>query len=252
MRKHQFTPDGVAAMEDRALMSVSAMRIAPVGGAPASLGAPVALVVPSQPYVQVQHYGHWTGGGFAGNPNLGPANTLGMSGAFVLTSRTYNQIVKTVDSTITNFTRNTLTYFNRQGGFTSAFYNKVGVGTQGMGGQDFMYGRGTALAHVDSQMRSVEFRLPFGGGLGAQNPTGGSGLSSATSRTSSNPGLDATGYLSVAEALENAVSYASTRQELAANLNAVRTQVLGAGGVLPSYISAFGPGGAGDFGTRNT
>ncbi len=251
MRKHRFTPDGVAAMEDRALMS--GMRVAPVGfGAPAALGAPVAQVAASQPYVQVQNHGYSNGAGFARNPGLGGANTLGMSGAFVLTSRTYGQIQRTVDSTITNFTRNALTLLNRQGGFTNAFYDTVGVGTQGMGGQSFMYGRGTALAHVDSQMRAVEFRLPFGGGLGANNPTGGSGLSSATSQTSVNPGLAATGYLSVAEALENAVAVSSTPQDLAANLNMVRYQVVGAGGVLPSYISAFGPGGARYFGTRNT
>jgi hypothetical protein len=213
MKKHHFTPDGVVPMEERALLS---------------------------------------GFSFPGG-----ANTLGMKGAFVLTSRTYGQIQAGVDSAIQSFTRNTLTMFDRQGGFTNAFYAKIGVGTYGQGAADYLYGRGTALANVDARMRAIESRLPFGGGRGMHNPTGGSGLSNLTALTSVNPGLGGSvGNMSVAELLDNAVAVSSTRQELSYNLNTVRTQVLawhGAQmGVLPSYVAAFGPGGARYFGTRNT
>ncbi|MDG3003513.1 hypothetical protein [Paludisphaera mucosa] len=188
---------------------------------------------------------------------VGGSNTLGLKGAFVLTSRTYEGVQRDVNTAIVNFTRNTLTFFDRQGGFTDAFYAKVGVGTYGDGGQSYLYARGTALANVDARMSAVEGKLPYGRGMGANNPTGGVGLSNRTALTSLNPGLSGSvGNLSVAELLENAVGVSSTRQELQSNLAVVRTQVLGWGqngelGVLPSYIAAFGPNG-GVFGTRNS
>lgn len=216
MRKHTFTPDGVVAMEDRALLS-----------------------------------------GFKFPAAWGGANTLGLRGAFVLTSRTYEKVQADINTAIVNFTRNTLTMYDRQGGFTDAFYAKVGAGTYGEGAKDYLYARGTALANVDARMTALESRLPFGGGRGARNPTGGSGLSNLTALTSLNPGLNGSvGNLSVAELLENAVAVSSSREELASNLAEVRGQVLGWNGpelgVLPSYIAAFGPGGDRDFGTRNT
>lgn len=213
MRKQEFKPEGVAPMEERALMS--------------------GFQFP---------YG---------------ANTLGMRGAFVLTSRTYGQIQAGIDSAIQGFARNTLNLYARQGGFTNAFYAKIGVGTMGEGGADYLYGRGTALAHIDARMSALEQRLPFGRGRGALNPTGGSGLSNLTAITSQNPGLwGSVGNQSVAELLETAVAVSSNRWDLAQNLNTVRTQVLAwhgsEMGVLPSYVAAFGPGGARYFGTRNT
>lgn len=217
MRKHQFTPDGVVAMEERALLS----------------------------------------GGLRFPAIAGGAHTLGYRGAFVLTSRTYQQIQAGVDSAIQNFNRTALTLFDRQGGFSNAFYSRLGVGTYGDGARPYLYGRGTALANVDARMTALESRLPFGGGRGANNPTGGSGLSNLTALTSLNPGLGGSvGNMSVAELLETAVAVSSTRQELAQNLGTVRTQVLAwhgpEMGVLPSYVAAFGPGGARYFGTRNS
>lgn len=215
MRKHQFSPDGVVAMEERALLS-----------------------------------------GFR-FPLHGGGNTLGYKGAFVLTSRTYQQIQAGVDSAIQNFNRTAMTLLNRQGGFTDAFYSRLGVGTYGQGARDYLYARGTALANVDARMSALESRLPYGGGRGANNPTGGSGLSNLTALTSANPGLGGSvGNQSVAELLETAVAVSSSRQELAYNLNTVRTQVLAwhgpEMGVLPSYVAEFGPSGARYFGLRQS
>jgi hypothetical protein len=107
-------------------------------------------------------------------------------------------------------------------------------------------------------MAALETRLPYGGGNGAHNPTGGSGLSNKTALTTLNPGSDAVGFQSVAELLESAVFNSTNKQELQNNLEQVRIQTLAMGnrgtapGILPSYIVAFGPAGDRDFGLRNT
>ncbi|MDG3004953.1 hypothetical protein [Paludisphaera mucosa] len=217
MKKHQFVPDRLAPMEERALLS-----------------------------------------GFSFPAALGGANTLGLKGAFVLTSRTYATVQHDVDVAITSFIRNVTNVYNRQHGFTDAFYAKVGLGTYGMGAQSYQYQAGTGLANLDARMSALEIKLPYGRGLGATNPTGGVGLSNQTALTSLNPALTdpAEGALSVAELMENAIGNATTPAELQANMQAVRTQALAIGshgvtGILPSYVAAFGPLG-GVFGTRNT
>lgn len=213
MKKHQFVPDHLAPMEERALLS-----------------------------------------GFRFATFMGGANTLGLKGAFVLTSRTYDNVQRSVDSAINGFARNVLTLFDREGGFTDRFDAKIGVGTYGQGAQSYLYQRGTGLATLDARMAALEVKLPFGRGMGAGNPTGGVGLSNRTALTSENPALDG---LSVAGLMEEAILSATTRSELVSNLNAVRAQVLAQGangsiGILPSYVAAFGPSGERDFGTRNS
>ena len=218
MKKHQFTPESVATMEDRVVLN---------------------------------------SGGFHFPAIAGGGNTLGMRGAFVLTSRTYSEVQSAVNTAILNFNRTTLALYDKQGGFTDAFNNKIGVGTQSP--ETSLYASGTALARIDAQMAALEIRLPYGRGLGANNPTGGVGLSNVTAQTSTNPAVEDDGQMSVAELLENAITTADNRSELVNNLNAVRTTVLSWGsngnaavGILPEYIVAFGPAGARHFGTHNT
>lgn len=198
--------------------------------------------------------------GFRFHQPLGGGNSLGFRGALVLTRRTYNNVMNQINSTISSFNRNVLNLYNRQQGFTDAFYTKIGVGTYGTGGNPWSYARGTALADVDAKIASLEFKLPYGGGLGANNPTGGTGLSNRTALTSLNPGSGSAsvGNLSVAELLENAIYNATTKQELQGNLEQVRIQTLAMNnsstgtGILPSYVAAFGPAGSRYFGLRNS
>ncbi|WP_165070993.1 hypothetical protein [Paludisphaera rhizosphaerae] len=219
MNKHRFVPEGVAPMEDRVVLN---------------------------------------GGGFKFPAVAGGANSLGMHGAFVLTSKTYAEVQAAVNTAIVNFTRNALALYDKEGGFTDAFNSKVGVGTLGSGSASYLYASGTALAHIDARMAALEARLPYGRGLGTNNPTGGAGLSNFTAQTSTNPALTDDGGQSVAELLETAITTATTRSELAANLASVRTEVLSWGnngntvGILPEYVVAFGPAGSKDFGTMNS
>jgi hypothetical protein len=218
MKKHHFVPGHVASLEDRALLS----------------------------------------GGFKFPAAFGGGNTLGYRGALVLTSRTYENVQSQINSAILSFNRSTLNLFNQQRGFTEAFDSRVGVGTYGQGGNDWTYARGTLLANIDARMASIESRLPYGGGRGANNPTGGSGLSNRTALTSNNPGSADNDYQSVANLLEAAVFNSTNRQELQSNLEQVRIQTLALGnartstGILPSYIAAFGPAGTHNFGLRNS
>ncbi|MDR3622142.1 MAG: hypothetical protein P4L85_22520 [Paludisphaera borealis] len=220
MKKHHFVPGHVAILEERALLS----------------------------------------GGFKFPAALGGSNTLGFKGALVLTSRAYNNVQSQINTAILNFNKNVLNLFNQQKGFTDAFNAKIGVGTYGTGATSYSYAQGTALAHLDARIASLEFKLPYGGGLGANNPTGGAGLSNRTALTTLNPGSSAesVGNLSVAELLDNAIANSTTQQELQSNLEQVRIQTLAGGnstttaGILPSYIAAFGPAGSHDFGTKNT
>lgn len=219
MKKHQFVPEGVASMEDRVVLN---------------------------------------GGGFSFPAIAGGSNTLGMRGAFVLTSRTYSQVQAAVNTAILNFNRTTVSLFDKQGDFTSTFDAKIGVGTLGQGSQSYLYAPRTALAQIDSKMAALESRLPYGRGMGAHNPTGGAGLSNFTAQTSANPAVADEGGSSVAELLENAILASTSRSDLVQNLETVRTEVLAWGnngnavGILPDYVVAFGPAGARYFGTRNT
>lgn len=222
MKKHQFAPGHVVSLEDRALLS----------------------------------------GGFKFPTDLGGNDTLGFRGALVLTSRKYEDIQSQLNTAIQNFNRMVVNLYDREGGFTQAFDDKVGVGSYGTGGKDWAYGRGTLLAHLDAKIASLESMLPYGAGRGANNPTGGAGLSNRTALTSTNPALADDGDQSVAQLLEAAVTNSTTKQELESNLEQVRIQTLALGrsttststptGLLPSYIAAFGPAGSHDFGLRNS
>jgi len=147
--KHKFVPSQVVPMEERALLSTF-----PVG--------------------------------------LGPVTTLGLSGNRVLTATTYNAVVHAATIDIRAFENSVITVFNNTtvGGVTNvaAFDAAVGIGT--LGGTTspnfYSYGSGTLLARLDAQMGALEFKLPWGGGLGI-NPTGGSGLSNKTALTTKNP-----------------------------------------------------------------
>ncbi|APW63600.1 hypothetical protein [Paludisphaera borealis] len=219
MKKHHFVPGHVAILEERALLS----------------------------------------GGFRFPAALGGSNTLGFKGALVLTSRTYSNVQSQINTAILNFNKSVLNLYNQQKGFTDTFDAKIGVGTYGTGGNDWSYGNGTALAKLDAKIASLEFKLPYGGGLSTNNPTGGAGLSNRTALTTLNPASssESVGNLSVAELLENAVANSTTQQELQSNLEQVRIQTLArtsttTTGILPSYVAAFGPAGSHAFGTKNT
>jgi hypothetical protein len=219
-------------------------------------------------------------------------NTLGFRGALVLTSRTYADVQSRIDDLLQTFTRNAIQFYHEQGGFTDAFDARIGVGTYGTGGTDWAYGKGTALARLDSLIASLELKLPYGGGQGTDNPTGGAGLSDRTALTTTNPAssTDAVGSLSVAQLVEQAITDAADAKDLQTNLENVRVQVVaihggstsgtGSGtgstadsssenssdsgngsdasaadapfGILPAYIAAFGPSGSKDFGLKNT
>ena len=124
---------------------------------------------------------------------IGPVTTLGLSGNRVLTATTYAAVSHAVTIDILAFRNSVIAAFNADGGGTAtfnavAFDATVGIGT--LGGPTspnfWSYGNGTLLARLDAQMGALEFKLPFGGGLGI-NPTGGSGLSDKTARTTLNP-----------------------------------------------------------------
>ncbi len=218
MKKHNFVPEHVSAMEQRALLS----------------------------------------GGFKFPGALGGSNTLGFKGAHVLTSRTYANVQQQINTSIQQFNKSVIMLYNREG-FSTTFDDRIGIGTLGQGANAWSYKPRTFLAALDARIASLEFKLPYGGGLGANNPTGGAGLSNRTALTSLNPGLGNPGvdFLSVAQQMEQAVYSASSKEELQSNLEQVRIQTLsgvggGQPGVLPSYIAAFGPRGARDFGLKNS
>jgi len=104
---------------------------------------------------------------------------------------TYNAVVHAVTRDIQVFENNVITAFDKDnvdGVPTAAFFTTVGIGTLGTGStsNNWTYGSGTLLAGLDAQLGALEFKLPWGGGLGAKNPTGGSGLSNKTALTTSN------------------------------------------------------------------
>jgi len=215
-------------------------------------------------------------------------STLGLKGALVLTSQTYADVQGQINHLLQTFTKNAIQFYNEQGGSTEAFDARIGVGTYGTGGTDWAYGKGTALARLDALVGSLEDKLPYGGGQGTDNPTGGAGLSDRTALTTKNPAssTDAVGNLSVAQLVEKAITDATDAKGLRTNLENVRAQVLaihgsstsGTGstsdsdagssndagsssdastddapvGILPAYIAAFGPSGSKDFGLKNS
>ncbi len=181
---------------------------------------------------------------------LGPVQTLGYRGNFVLTSRTYEQVQREVDRAIKAFANQFGRAYVANGGVLDANTDRVlGNATSGLLGQ------------VDRIMARVEARLPFGRGYAGN--TGGVGLSTYTSATSlSNP----SGF-SVAEMLDQGLnSGSSTATSLADVRNTIEwvrqetLNIAGRGtmggvatpGILPAYVTSYGPGGAGYFGLRNT
>jgi hypothetical protein len=224
--------------------------------------------------------------GFAFPTSWDGNSTLGFKGALVMTSRTYADVQSQINNLLQTFTKNAIKFYNEQGGATEAFDARIGVGTYGTGGTDWAYGKGTALARLDALISSLEYKLPYGGGQGTDNPTGGAGLSDRTALTTKNPASssDSVGNLSVAQLVEQAITNATDAKDLRSNLENVRVQVLaihgsstsgasnGTGstsasntgsssvastdntpvGILPAYIAAFGPSGSKDFGLKNT
>ena len=216
--KHKFTPDQVVPMEERALLSHF-----PVG--------------------------------------LGPVTTLHYKGAFVLTSGTFNKLQSQINTAILNFEQSVIRLFNHQGGFTAAFDSAVGDGTLGIvppSPNNWSYAPGTLLAKLDKAMGSLEFKVPGGA---AFTPSigggGGVGLTNRTNLSTLNPGEPVdpvSGFTdSVAELLETAI----TTQEASTSPTAItlRTSMdlarMAALGIVPSYIVAYGPQGAGEFGLKN-
>jgi|GEM_PF-3035886 len=219
--KHKFTPGQVVPMEERALLN--------------------------------------GGGGWHFPAVVGPVTTLGLKGAFVLTSRTYQNLQATVNTAIVNFEKSVIKAYNKDGGLTTAFYTAVGTATYGTGVNGWSYATGSLLAKLDSAMGAAEFKLPYGGGRGgANNPTGGSGLSDKTYQTTANP-VSANVGGSVAELMDTTIGTATTEQTLDNGMETVRSETLafsittdGSIGILPGYVEAFGPAGARIFGLKNT
>jgi len=211
--KHKFVPSQVVPMEERALLSTF-----PAG--------------------------------------IGPVTTLGLHGNRVLTATTYNAVYHAVTNDILAFRNSVIAAFNADGGGTAAFNvvafdATVGIGT--LGGPTspnfWSYGSGTLLARLDAQLGALEFKLPFGGGLGI-NPTGGSGLSDKTALTTLNPqsrglwtffnglglppitakGVVLTNGVSVAEDMDITLTVetvtTTTAAALSSDMNAVLTQAV--------------------------
>ena len=181
---------------------------------------------------------------------LGPVTTLNHRGAFVLTSRTYNNLQSQINTATLNFERSVVRLFNQQGGFTSAFDTAVGNFTLGTGPNSWSYAQGTLLAKLDATMGSLEFRPGGRAFTPSIGSGGGLGLSNRTNLTTLNPGelVDPnTGFTdSVAELMETAITTeetnpAATASTLLNSMNQVRGQALG---IVPAYIVAFGPQGA--------
>ena len=147
--KHKFVPSQVVPMEERALLSTF-----PAG--------------------------------------IGPVTTLGLHGNRVLTATTYNAVSHAATIDILAFRNSVIAAFNANGSTaacpmprSSPRSASVTLGTSTS--PNFLsYATGTLLARLDAQMGALEFKLPFGGGLG-NNPTGGSGLSNKTAFTTGNP-----------------------------------------------------------------
>lgn len=197
--------------------------------------------------------------GFKFPTELGPVQTLGYRGNYVLTSRTYAQVQREVDRAIKAFGNQFLRGYDPARGLDAATDKALGTVAGGMGGGAGVYKTGM-LAQVDRIMARVETRLPFGRGLAGS--TGGVGLSTYTSTTS----LSNASGLSVAEQLDLALNSGNgplTRAQVRDAIESVRQEALniaGRGvmagvntpGILPSYIATFGPGGTGDFGLKNS
>jgi len=192
---------------------------------------------------------------------------------------TYNAVVHAVTRDIQVFENNVITAFDKDnvdGVPTAAFFTTVGIGTLGTGStsNNWTYGSGTLLARLDAQLGALEFKLPFGGGLGI-NPTGGSGLSDKTALTTLNPqsrglwtffnglglppitakGVVLTNGVSVAEDMDITLTVetgtTTTAAALSSDMNAVLTQAVSTHptgdpvftgfmtlGILPGYVEA--------------
>jgi len=190
-----------------------------------------------------------------------PVSTLGLRGAFVLTSRTYQNLQTTVNTAIVNFEKSVIKAFNKAGGDTTSTAFQDAVFGTTAADNPWAFNTNGLLARLDAAMGKAEFKLPWGGGMG-NNPTFGAGLSAKTVFLGSlNPSSVALGD-SVAGLMGTAIFTATTTQELKSNMETVRAETLAfnvtaAGspvtvGILPEYVEAFGPTGARIFGTKNT
>ena len=188
---------------------------------------------------------------------LGPVTKLHFRGAFVLTSRTYNNLQSQINTAIVNFEKGVLNAFTKDGGFTAAFDSAVGIATLGNGPPPLSYATGSLLAKLDAAMGSLEFKVPGGGANTASiGERGGVGLSNRTNLTTANPG-EPTGPSgltgSVAELMDETISAdeaaGATSATLKSDMDLVRGEALG---IVPAYIKAFGPQGAKEFGLANS
>lgn len=194
---------------------------------------------------------------------MGPAQTLGYTGKFVLTSRTYADVMHSIDRAIKAFANQFARAFEQ----TKGDYAKLDVLLGSVAsGAAAGYNKGL-LGQIDRIMQKAESRIPYGLG---RHPSisGGVGLSERTASSS-----DSNSYAtSVAALLDGAVSSAAgltsvkdvrraieqVRQDvlnmagkgkLAAHTNPVSGKVQG---ILASYVAIHGPGGLKQFGLRNT
>ena len=173
-------------------------------------------------------------------------DTFGLHGNRVLTSRTYGNIQHSIDKAFHQFSKDFTKAFAVAGGYNAALDTALGA----TGGP---YKTGL-LGKIDLVMKEAESHLPYGLGRGANNPTGGAGLSYDSSLTS---WVNTTG--SVASQLEAVLaSPGPGTGTLADGLKAieqVRKDTLAFGyhgnavGALPNYLTAEG---ANTFGLRNS
>ena len=163
---------------------------------------------------------------------------LNFRGAFVLTSRVYDNVQSQINKAITAYESNVTRLFNRAGGDTTS--------------DAFVTGEARLHARLDALMGHLEFSLPFGANMAPNDPTGGVGLSDKTAATTLNSA--STGE-SVAQLLSDAAFAATTTQDLRSGIEQVRVETLALGGLLPEYVVDFGPQaglGVADFGLANS
>ncbi len=191
---------------------------------------------------------------------VGPAVTLNYSGNEVLTSRTYEKVMHSIDRTLKAFANEYARAFQRTGGDFNKLDVLLGsVNATGASG----YSKGL-LGKIDRIMMKAESMIPYGMGR-HPSVTGGVGLSERTALTSTTNDYGQ----SVASLLDDAVSSSgglTSVRDVRAAIEQIRREVLAQSargnpfhtnpngepqGILASYISAFGPGGARAFGLRN-
>lgn len=200
------------------------------------------------------------GGGYQFPAVLGPVTTLGYSGKFVLTSRTYSQVQNEINRAFQAFSNQYVRAYQHSfnnGLDLDTVLGTVPGGLMGQGPGQYTSG---LLGQIDRIMARVEGRLPYGRGLAGT--TGGVGLST---QTIANATSNVTGW-SVAEHLDSVLnsdnvygSAAEVRQAIEfvrqATLNVVGNGTqdgVPSPGFLAAYVQDYGPGGNGQFGLRNS